>query len=327
MDGLEGFLGYDLQRYGGRDEVLLIEPNKEQTQAVFGQVRLSPDLIPRAHLSAGFRYNHPDVGEQATIWNVTGQYDFTGSLFARTVLGTNFRLPSAEELFANDPFDERGNPNLKPEKSRSINASVGGDFEHSAAKLHWELIGFARDIRNLIDLVGFDEVTEQDLFGNLSGTVKVRGGEAVLQAAFASDWSLNMSYTYSRSRMDGGPQTSRVPEQLGKVMADYHPDSRPFGATLALNYTGNVFNNIGPTRVQYGRYAVVDLAGRYFFDTDRKHRLVLSLQNLFDEQYGIPARGCADVATDGPFDCSSPHIYENRGVPRTLRANYTYSFQ
>ncbi len=118
--------GYDLQKYGGRDEVLLIEPNKELTQAVFGQLRLSPELIPGTHLSAGFRYNHPDVGDQSIVWNTTGQYDFSESLFVRTTLGTNFRLPSAEELFANDPLDERGNPNLKPEKSRSIETSVGG---------------------------------------------------------------------------------------------------------------------------------------------------------------------------------------------------------
>src|SRR5262249_25929382 len=160
------------------------------------------------------------------------------------------------------PFDERGNSNLKPEKSRSINASMGGSLERAALQLHWEIIGFARDIRNLIDLVDFDPVTEQDLFGNLPGTVKVRGGQAVVQAAAAPGWSANLSYTVSRSRMDGGEQTNRVPEQLGKVSVDYHPPALPFGATLAMTYTGKVFNNIGPTRVQYGQYAVIDLSGR-----------------------------------------------------------------
>lgn len=267
-NGVEAFLGYDLQRYGGRDEVLLIEP-----------------------------------------------------------LGTNFRLPSAEELFANDPLDERGNPNLKPEKTRSINASVGGRFVHDGARFSWELIGFARDIRDLIDLTGFDDTTGQDVFENTPGTVKVRGGEAVFEAILNDSLSMNFSYTQNRSRVDGGSQTSRVPEQLGKAYVDFHPASLPFGATAALNYTGKVFNTIGPTTIEYGKYAVVDLSGRYFIDADRKHRLVLSLQNVFDKQYGSPSRGCADVSTDGPFDCSAPYFYSNLGLPRTFRASYTYSFQ
>jgi vitamin B12 transporter len=326
-NGVEAFLGYDLQRYGGSDEVLVIEQHKEQTQAVFGQVRVSPQLLPHTHLSAGFRYNHPDVGGQATVWNATGQYDFTSYLFARSTLGTSFRLPSAEELFANDPADERGNPDLKPEKTRSINASVGGKFAHEGARFSWELIAFARDIRDLIDLTGFDDATGQDVFENTPGIVKVRGGEAVLEAVVNADLSMNFSYTRNSSHTDGGSQTSKVPEHLAKAYVDFHPGSLPFGATLAVNYTGKEFNAIGPTTVEYGKYAVVDISGRYFIDANRKHTLILSLQNVLDKQYGSPARGCTDVATDGPNDCSSPYIYSNLGLPRTFRASYTYSFQ
>ena len=47
---------------------------------------------------------------------------------------------SRAQLFANDPFDERGDPNLKPEKSSNANLSIGGSFD--AHHLHWELIGF-----------------------------------------------------------------------------------------------------------------------------------------------------------------------------------------
>jgi vitamin B12 transporter len=50
------------------------------------------------------------------------------------------------------------------------------------------------------------------------------------------------------------------------------------------------------------------------------------LQNALDENYGRPSRGCADNTTDGPFQCSSPYIYQNLGLPRTLRASYSYAF-
>ncbi len=106
----------------------------------------------------------PDTGEQATIFSVSGQYDFTPNLFLRGNVGTNFRLPDAEELYANDPFDERGNPDLKPERTRSANLSVGGKLDTAGSRINWELIGFARNISNLIDYATYDEETNQDVF-------------------------------------------------------------------------------------------------------------------------------------------------------------------
>jgi vitamin B12 transporter len=324
--GVDYFVGYDLQRYGGRDEVLFIAPTKEQTQAVFAQVRTTPDLIPNAHFAAGVRYNDPDVGQSATVWNLSGQYDISSTLFVRGAVGTNFRLPSAEELFADDPQDERGNPNLKPERSRSLNLSIGGTIGEGPQRLHWELIGFARNIDDLIDYDAFDEDTGQSVFGNVAGTVRVRGGEAVLEGSFSDAFSTNLSFTRNRARTDGGDQITRIPEQLLKARFDYHPAGLPFGAALAVNYTGHVFTTVGPDRVQYGNYAVVDVSGRYFLDSEHRHRLNLSLQNALDKEYGRPQRGCLDVSTDGAYDCSSPYAYVNLGQPRTLWGSYTYAF-
>jgi outer membrane cobalamin receptor len=325
-EGIEAYVGYDLQRYGGRDEVLVIEQHKEQTQAVFAQIHLSPEAIPNTHLSAGLRYNHPDAGQDATVFTVTGQYDFSDALFFRTTLGTNFRLPTAEELFANDPFYERGNPDLKPERSKSINASVGGRFGSDATSLKWELIGFAREVKDLIDYEEFDEITQQDVFGNVPGTVKVRGFEATLEGSWSNAFSSTLSFTHNRSHNDDGEQIARIPEQLAKASLDYHPAALPIGATLAVSHTGDVAAPIGDDLLEYGNFTVVDISARYFLDTARRHRLNLSLQNALDEDYGRPSRGCADNTTDGPFQCSSPYIYQNLGLPRTLRASYSYAF-
>ncbi|MBS0334408.1 MAG: TonB-dependent receptor plug domain-containing protein, partial [Proteobacteria bacterium] len=65
--GVETYVGYDYQAYGGHDDVLIIRQQDEKTQAVFGQVRLTPDLIPNTHLAAGVRYNSPDDGKSATV--------------------------------------------------------------------------------------------------------------------------------------------------------------------------------------------------------------------------------------------------------------------
>jgi vitamin B12 transporter len=324
--GVEAYFGYDLQMYGGRDEVLVIQQQNETTQAGFGQLRLTPELIPNLTLAAGFRYNAPNVGQAATIWNVSGRYDLPMSLYLKGEVGTNFRLPTAEELFANDPEDERGNPKLLPEKSTSVNLTFGGRFSAASAMWNWEVTGFGRDIQNLIDYATFDATTGQDVFGNVAGTVQVRGAEGSVEAAFGSELSGKVSYTFNSSKPQGGTQIQRVPNSLGKVSLDYHPADLPVGLTLSANYTGDVYTPVRSSTLNYGNYAVFNIAGRYFLDSARRQKLNVSVENLFDRQYGRPSKGCLDVPTDGPYDCSAPYTYVNLGLPRTYRVTYSYTF-
>ena len=142
--GFEYLAGYDFQNYTGRDAVLVIEQQTEHVNAFFGQIRTTPDLIPDAHLAAGVRYNVPSVGQSALVWNGSGKYDFSKAVFLKVSAGTAFRLPTDEELFADDPEDERGNPDLKPETSQFANVSLGGAAAVGDAQLKWELIEIGR---------------------------------------------------------------------------------------------------------------------------------------------------------------------------------------
>ncbi len=93
----------------------------------------------------------------------------------RGVVGTGFKLPTAEELYAIDPF-ELGNPHLKPEKSRNPNLSIGGAIPARHRRVHLEAVGFFRDVTNLISWE-FDEAQDVDVATNIAGKVKVRGGQ------------------------------------------------------------------------------------------------------------------------------------------------------
>ena len=321
--GIETYLGYDFQSYSGRDVVLVITQKTEHVHAIFGEVATTPDLIPNLQLAAGFRHNMPSMGPSATVWNVSGHYDINPDLFVKATVGTAFRLPTAEELFANDPLDERGDPNLKPEKSTNVNLSVGGFLGMKSVR--WELVGFFRDITNLIDFATFDDVTEQDVFGNVPGTVRVRGGEFVLDTAISDEWSGNFSFTYNQARDSSHLQIDRVPETLGKATVDYHPMNMPFGLTASLNYVGTTHTTVGGIgRVGYGGYAVFDFSGRVFLDTARHHRFDLGVHNLLDKEYAsLPARARTDAI---PPATSTSYLVENLGLPRTFYARYTYNF-
>jgi len=317
VPGIETYLGYDYQSYKGRDVVLVIEQKTEHVHAIFGEIATTHDLLANVQFAAGFRYNAPSMGPSTTVWDASARWDVLPELFVKGTVGTAFRLPTAEELFANDPNDERGNPNIKPVTSTNVNASIGGTI---TPNVHWEVVGFYRDVKNLIDLVDFDSSTNQDVFGNLPGTVRVRGGEFVLDAAWNDDLSGSFSYTYSESHDSAGEHINRVPEQLVKALADYHPADQFFGLFASVSYVGSVFDTPIGVRENYGKYAVVDLGARVFFDRDRHHRVDFNIRNLFDEQYATRlGHGTTDLG-------GNAYTVWNLGLPRTFQVRYTYNF-
>lgn len=320
--GLSAYFGYDMQDYGGRDQVLVIEQHNENTQAGFAQLRYSPVSVHGLTLAAGARYNAPNVGQKDTIWNVSGRYEMPLGLYVNGEAGTNFRLPSAEELYANDPEDELGNANLKPENSRSFDLSFGQKVRVAGDQaIHWEVTGFARDIDNLIDCDGYDAATDQCVFINVPGTVRTRGAMLEADTTLGSQLSANINYTYTRSLADG-EQLDNIPTGLVKAGLDYHSVGNRFGATILLNYVGNVQRSLAGTEYAYGKYATLDISARIKLDRKEHQQINLSLQNVFNRQYGEPSRGWVDTVV--PY--TTPYIYTNLGLPRTFTASYTYKF-
>ena len=318
--GIDLYLGYDFQNYYGSDAVLVIDRHEESTSAVFGEISTTPELIHDLTLAAGVRYNAPSVGQSATVGDVSARYDFGGGYFLKAMAGTAFRLPTAEELFANDPNDERGNPDLKPESSKNLNISIGGPAP-GLTGLHWEAIGFFRDVKNLIDYATFDPATGQDVFGNVPGTVQVRGGTFALEGALTPEISGSASYTYSSAKLDGGAQISNIPVSLAKASLDYHPTERPFGLTASMNYVGSVYNDpIGTGPVNFGNYVVFNVSARLYLDPARKQRLDVGLNNVFGKRYATAiGSGFDDVTGDA-------YIVHDLGQPRTFTVRFTYGF-
>jgi vitamin B12 transporter len=321
MQGLTTTFGYDYQTYDGSDAVLVISPKSEDVHALFSQLEVT-DLIPNANLAFGARYNMPGVGEDAFVWTASGQYDIATNLYVKGMVGTNFRLPTAEELFADDPNDELGNPNLKPERTLSTNVSVGGQIETGITAINWHVTGFYRETKDLIDLDGFNAATNQDVFGNVSGKVITRGIEVFASAPLSDDLSANADFTYAAIRASGSSlQFNRLPETVFKLGLDWHPMDLPVGANLTFQHVGDLHDTIGGGvgRVSYGDYSVVTIGTRFFIDRERRHRIGLNVNNLFDESYSTHLiRGTADAT-------GNSYAVHDRGMPRTVFLNYTWS--
>lgn len=315
------FAGYDVQTYNGSDAVLVIKQQSEVVNAVFGEIR-TPEQLKKIRLAAGLRYNVPSVGESALVWNATGQFTVSDAFFVRGTTGSAFRLPTAEELFANDPQDERGNPNLKPEHSFNANVSVGGNASFAKLPgLSWEAIGFYRDVIDLISLSGFDSATKQSLFENVAGTVRVRGGTLVLDARLPQGWSGTASYTYSSAQQQSGIQVDRIPLHLAKAWLDWHPDYLPIGAMLVLSYVGDVYQSFGDTdREKIDRHFLLDVGARVLLGEERRHKISATLSNALGTVYA------SSLGKATPDSGASDYTYWNLGAPRTLSVRYQYKF-
>jgi len=324
--GVEYYAGYDFQNYSGEDAVLLIAPTTETVNAVFGQIRTTRELLHNATLSAGIRFNAPSESENHTVWNLTGQYDLPRGMFARATVGTSFRYPDAYELFAIDPTCCFGNPNLKPESSTNFNGSFGGRVHRGETTVDLEFIGFYREVSDLI--VDTDDGTGSGntITANSPNTVRVHGFGLVGSASLTSAVATTLGYTYTTSEqgntLAGGYNSlPGLPSNRVNWSVDWHPPRKPFGGTLTFYWVGDIFDNVsGFGSVPSGNYEVFDLAGRYFLDPQRRHRLNVRLENLFDSDYAT-GHGRAFPDAGG-----APYLTSTLGVPFTFHVSYTFAY-
>ncbi|MGE3178664.1 MAG: hypothetical protein AB7O32_14445, partial [Vicinamibacterales bacterium] len=92
-------------------------------------------------------------------------------------------------------------------------------------------------------------------------------------------------------------------------------------ATLTVGHVGTIFNTVPVFgTVTAGDYTLIDVAGRVFLDSRRRHRINIRLENLFDQVY--TTRNARNFL-DGD---STPYLVNNLGVPLTFHLTYSVGF-
>ena len=326
--GLQTLVGFDFQKFTGKDEELLIEEMTEKVQAVYAQVRTTDDLSTKAHFTAGIRYNDTG-GSDATVWSVSGVYAFSDALYVESSLGTSFMLPDAEQLYAVDPCCTHGNASLEPEESFNVNLAIGGRLG-AARPVAWQITGWKRKVDNLIVAddtappAGFDE-----WYVNEDVQAKMSGVEVLFRGSFTDALAYDASYMYSREKDPAtGEQRADRPKNSGKLGLTWEGIGSPFGASLAVKYGGSTFarflgtNGVSTTE-SYGDDFIANLGAQWYPDPrTRRHRVALRVENLFGTDYYTRIRSQRLSGTPAP----TRMIYRNLGTPRTYFVNYSYSF-
>ena len=183
--------------------------------------------------------------------------------------GTAFKAPTFNDLY----FPFFGNPDLKPETSRSANIGIS---QHAG---HWNWSLNAYETR-VDDLIAYDSSI---FLPNNIDQAKIRGIEFTVDTTFAG-WDLAAQLSHTEPRSDSGfndgnwlPRRAR---NTGRIDIDRGFGAFRVGATL--NASGKRYDDAA-NMVRLGGYATTDLRFEYAFHAD--WTLQARVTNLFDRHY------------------------------------------
>ncbi|MES2951748.1 MAG: TonB-dependent receptor [Pseudomonadota bacterium] len=233
-------------------------------------------------LTAGVRHDRiSDVGNTtnprlALVW------DASLDLTAKLLYGEAFRAPALTELYTINPVTS-GNPNLRPETIRTLEAALSWQAGKS---LQVNLNVFQYDMKDIIRAVPNVAPTPGSTYKNV-GAQKGHGLE--LDVAWDASNALRLSGNYSNQR--GVDRTSEADAGYAPHHHVYGRADWRAGANLVLGGQVNRVTNrarpIGDPRPEVANYTSVDLTMRL----DRhKSRWALSgaVRNLFNADIREP---------------------------------------
>ena len=189
-----------------------------------------------------------------------------------------FRAPNFNELY--DPNFGFGNPNLKPEKSRS--AELG--LQYHNAKERVKAVLFRTRTDDLIVGV-FDPVTF-----NFPATNLDKSESKGLEISYSGEFGpveLLASFTEQRSKnRDTGERLLRRANSFGSVSAAYRLGGWRIGGEVLASGNREDFEVRDPFgKVKLSGYAVLNLTTSYQFTPHS--RVALKVENALDKQYEL----------------------------------------
>ena len=203
-----------------------------------------------------------------TTGNLAWGHALGGDLRATLSYGTAFKAPSFNQLY----WPGFGNPNLMPEKSRSLDAGLSGKF----AAGHWSVNVFEMHIT---DLIGFDTAFNP---ANID-SARLRGLEAATSLRLG-DWDARLNLTLQNPEQSSGSNNGKLLNRRAEQSARLDLD-RAFGAWRiggTLRAEGRRYDNLANTTKLDG-YGLVDLRAETRLSKD--WQLQAKLENLFDKAY------------------------------------------
>ena len=269
------------------------------SHAGFAQAQLN--LWDRVFATGGIRQDDYNVFGSATTYRATAGYlhQETGTK-VRSSYATGFKAPTINQLF----FPDFGKPDLKPEKSQSMD--VGVDQYLLDNRLTLSVAYFWNRFRDLIVSQQSAVACGVGLFGpnfcaqNI-GLVSAKGWEASMKYVLVRDlpWikslDIQAQYTNTLTRnlsQQPGNRAPLMPVDQWSLVLSYQP-IEPLRVNLEGRYVGSRFNDVSNLQ-KLKAFDVWNLIASY--DVNKSVQAYVRADNLFDEKYeeilnfGTPVR-------------------------------------
>lgn len=282
--------GYQLRRDQGESAGFYgtTEPTKViSSNAGFAQAQVN--LWDRLFFTAGGRHDSYNRFEDATTYRVTGGYlvKETGTKF-RGSYATGFKAPTLNDLF----FQGFGNPNLKPEKSLSMDLGVEQNLFND--RLFLSAGYFWNRFHDLIQFASGGTLCPAFTFGFCPINVaeaKTQGWEFGFKAKILQGLVLRGQYTYTLTRafdsptlqLGGDKRLPRWPVDQATIGFSYQPIESVW-LNIDYRFVGARNNDLNNTPSQkLGVFNVVNLSASY--DVTKNWQGYVRVDNLFNEKY------------------------------------------
>lgn len=221
------------------------------------------------HLQASARSDDNQQFGEHTTGTLGYGFDFGRGFKLTASLGTGLRAPTFNDLY----YPGYSNPELKPEKSRSVNlglAQYGNDWT-------WSITAYQTRID---DMIGYDSGYN---LVNID-QARIRGAEATGQLTMAGfDLSAQLSWTDARNDSAGANHDNRLARRA-RLGGRFDVD-RGFGRLrLGLSAYGNGARyDDAANSVRLPGYGTLDLRAEYAITADWS--LQARAANVFDKRY------------------------------------------
>ena len=276
----------------------------EKTQRTNHGVMVGYSLIEGKHnFQTNFRKDFNSAYDDAITGNIGYAYSINSNWSLASSYGTAFVSPSFNFLYPLSSIFAFGNPNLKPEKSKNIEASVRYRDDSGSMSLTM----FQNKIDDLIIYIG-DDAVEFSRTNTRNINEALIKGFTISGDQFFGHFQIKGSATgQSAKNEDTDKYLPRRASLIGNINLNYYIGHWNIG--VEETFSGNRFDDAA-NKVNLSGYALTNVVADYKIND--KLKLNLRLNNVFDKDYSLAAEG------------ASGFKYQTPG--RSLFANLRYDF-
>ncbi|MHB8535148.1 MAG: TonB-dependent vitamin B12 receptor [Sulfuricaulis sp.] len=240
--------------------------DRRTDKGLYGQIQ---NQMGNNDLLFSLRRDDNDAFGKYSTGNAAWGYAFSKTLRLTASYGTAFRAPTFNELY----FPNYGNPNLQPEKSKSVETGLHGKQAWGG----WDVRAYQTSIDHLINTVC--DINFNCTAANVD-EARIRGLETQVSTTLAG-WrsGLSLSITDPRDVATNHVLPRRSKRTL-RLNTDHSFGKTRFGMTWLAQ--GRRFDDAANT-VVVGGYGLLNLRAEY--DLSKDWRVRAHLDNVFDKQY------------------------------------------